>query len=237
MKVAGKMEVEIIVSGAMNQTVVEDMFRRAISKALDVAVEDIVKLAVVGISTESRRLLSNQTMRYEVSYEVLVPGSLDAAVVVAKANRIAEAGSTESLVFQQVLTDTDGVAEVRNIVLKEPATAFEVKPTTVPTDIGQVKTESDDGKRWKALAIAGVAILVVLICLITSAIVIKRKRFPAHEEAASNSMPNGDVEAGSSFVDANANAVMPTSQAPDESKDVAGDAISQSESEVVEASI
>merc|ERR1712070_603652 len=185
MKVAGKMEVEIIVSGAMNQTVVEDMFRRAISKALDVAAEDIVKLAVVGISTGSRRLQSNQTMRYEVSYEVLVPSSLDAAVVVAKANRIADAGSAESLVFQQVLTDTDGVAGVRNIEMKEPASVYEVTTTTVATNIGHVKKDSDENKRWRALVVGGVTILVVLICLITSAILIKRKRNPAGDEEAS----------------------------------------------------
>jgi hypothetical protein len=186
MKVAGKMEVEIIVSGAMNQTVVEDMFRRAISKALDVAAEDIVKLAVVGISTGSRRLQSNQTMRYEVSYEVLVPSSLDAAVVVAKANRIADAGSAESLVFQQVLTDTNGVAGVRNIEMKEPASVYEVTTTTVATNIGHVKKDSDENKRWRALVVGGVTILVVLICLITSAILIKRKRNPAGDEKASS---------------------------------------------------
>merc|ERR1712178_349368 len=73
MKVLGKMEVQLVIEAALNQTAIENMFKRAIAKALGVSQEHVVKLAVVTLNSSSRRLQSNETVTYEVSYEVMVP--------------------------------------------------------------------------------------------------------------------------------------------------------------------
>merc|ERR1719399_950778 len=101
-KVGGTMEVEIEVEGTLDQGVVEDMFTRAIASALNISTAHVLKLTAseIGKGSGSRRLASTQTVWYEVSYEVMVPSSMDPDAVVAKANRIAVPGSAESMAFR-----------------------------------------------------------------------------------------------------------------------------------------
>lgn len=202
MKVSGKLEVEIVVETGFNKTAVVDMFKKAISSALNVSIEYLVRLTAVEILSGSRRLQSNETVRYEVSYEVLVPSFVNPAILAAKANLIAEAGSSQAQLFQQVLAATEGVAEVRNVVLKEPATADEVNPSIVPVSLEQGKT-SEEEQPLKAWAIGGGAALLALICFITGAnvvlviILIKQKRssFEWETDAQSvRSLNNGQAD-------------------------------------------
>jgi len=169
------MEVKLIIQAALNQTMIENMFKRAIAKAVGVSLEHVVKITVLTMNTSSRRLQSNETVTYEVSYEVMVPKSYDVAVIVAKANLIAVDGSSESQMFQQALTDTTGVMEVKSIVSKEAATAVEIESTTLPGSDNAQNKDTEE-RNWKALAIGGVAILAILICFSTTAILIKRNR-------------------------------------------------------------
>merc|ERR1719160_202499 len=127
-KIAGVLEVEIDVEYKLEQEVVEDMFKRALAASLDVPLINVLKTTatLLGTSPALRRLQSLNTTRYEVSYEVMVPSYMDVDAVIEKANRIAEPGSAESNLFRQVLTDTDGVAQVRQIVAKVPAGKVEI---------------------------------------------------------------------------------------------------------------
>lgn len=124
----------------------------------------------------------------------------------------------ESLAFQQALIATDGVGEVRSVVLKEPAAAFEVESTTTVVFMLHQQEEDKKNKPWKALAIGGVAILVVLICLITGAVLIKRSQKPINDEATSNSAAEVDAEVGLGLVDASADGTAPTKQAVEDAK-------------------
>merc|ERR1719201_2441449 len=131
-KVAGTMEVEIDVQDNVTQEVLEEVFKRGIADALNVSIENVVKLTVVEISqgSGSRRLQSSTTKQYEVSYEVIPPSSMDPAVVVAKANLITEASTAETQVFRQVLLAQSGIGQVNQVVPKVVAYTFEEEITT-----------------------------------------------------------------------------------------------------------
>merc|ERR1711959_626828 len=122
-KVQGTMEVEIDVQSIFTQEVAEEMFKGGIANALEVPTENVVKLSVseIGQGPGLRRLQSIQTKRYEVSFGIILASTMDADVVVEKANRIAVPGTAESLIFRQVLTATNGVVQVRQIAMKVPA--------------------------------------------------------------------------------------------------------------------
>jgi len=103
------------------------MFQKAIADSLGISPNDVVKLVVVAIqqgSDSGRRLRGSEAKKYLVSYEILPPSSLDPDEVVSRANRIAEANSTESQVFKQVLSTEYG-AQAREIVSKQPVRKFE----------------------------------------------------------------------------------------------------------------
>lgn len=149
------------------------MFRRGIANALNISIDHVVKLTASEIQQGSRlrRLQSLQTKRYEVSYEVSLPSSTDLDVLVAKLNRIAKSGTMESQVFRQVLTDTEGVAKVGQIVSKIAAHTVDDKiATTSPVDDGK-----DEKKSWVAIVIGSIVIAVAAGCVGTGAVMIKRK--------------------------------------------------------------
>jgi len=174
-KVAGTMEVQIDVQGNLTQEAVENMFRRAISKALSISIERVVKLTASEMQQGSRlrRLQSVQTKWYEVSYEVSLPSSTDLELVVAKLNRIAKAGTAESGVFRQELADTEGVARVGQIVSKIAAHTVDGKTSTT-SPVTQVDDDTDD-KSWTAIVIGGIAIAMVVGCVAAGAVLYKRK--------------------------------------------------------------
>jgi len=171
--VAGTIEVQIEVQGNLTQEDLENMFRRGIANALNISIDQVVKLTASEMQQGSRlrRLQSIQTKRYEVSYEVSLPSSTGIDVLVAKLNRIAESDTMESQVFRQVLTDTDGVAKVGQIVSKIAAHAVDDKiATTFPVDDGK-----DEGRSWIAVVIGSVAIAVAAGCVGTGFVMLKRK--------------------------------------------------------------
>jgi len=113
-----------------------------------------------------------KTTRYEVSYEVLVPSSMDPDVIVAKANRIAEPGSAESQLFRGELTATPGVVSVGEVAVTKPASKVEDEtPTKAP------KEEKDDASS-KGLVIGLVIGAIAILCLLTGAGIYIRSRKP-----------------------------------------------------------
>jgi hypothetical protein len=201
-RIAGTLQVQIDVRGNISEEVVQDMFRRAIAAAINVSVELVVKLEVsemhasaevnssesngsevnssevnssgVNSSSGLRRLLSSQSKWYEVAYEVVVPSDMDADAAVSRANRIAVTNSTESLLFRQVLMATDGVEKVGEIMSMGPASKVG-KTTAAPKS----QPSEEDERSLKAIVIGAIAILLGLICLVGSAIFIKRKVSPS----------------------------------------------------------
>jgi len=181
--VAGTMEVEMDVQGILTQEVVEDMFKKGIADALEMTIEHVVKLTAsqIGQGPGLRRLQPLQTKRYEVSYEVIPPRSMDPDDVLEKANRIAMPGTVESQVFQQVLVATDGVAQVRRIVSKIPAHKIVHESTT---SAPHTQADEDEDKiSWKGVVIGGVTIAMGIACLAVSAVMIKRRMSTVDQSA------------------------------------------------------
>merc|ERR1719440_1995585 len=157
-KVAGTIEVEIDVEGVIAQEVVEDMFRKGIADALGIPIANVVELTVVEIIPDkgSRRLQSTQKKLYEVSYEVLPPENVDAKVIEDRANRITTSSTYEANVFQQVVEETSGVAQVTQITSKVAAYQFEEAVTTAPLAPNTTVTqEKDSGAIGIAIGIVG----------------------------------------------------------------------------------
>merc|ERR1711977_283231 len=199
-KIAGVLEVEIDVEYKLEQEVVEDMFKRALAASLDVPLINVLKTTATEMSTvpASRRLQSLNTTRYEVAYEVMVPSHMDVDEVIQKANRIAEPGSAESNLFRQVLTATDGVAQVRQIVAKVPAGRVEI---TTPSP------ESEEEKSWTGLVVGGILVLLLMVFVVTGAVMYKFKWNSETKESAKAGL-NNDVETGTNLTD-----VVPESNA------------------------
>jgi hypothetical protein len=127
-KVAATMVVELDVLYATTQEVLQESFKKAIADVLGIPVENVVRLALTELVQHAgtRRLQVMQTKKkYEVSYEVIVPTSTEAHVIVNKANAIAQSSTLESETFQQALMSQDGVAQIHNVVLKASAYAFD----------------------------------------------------------------------------------------------------------------
>merc|ERR1719313_3198318 len=111
---------------------------------------------------------------------------MDVDEVIQKANRIAEPGSAESNLFRQVLTATDGVAQVRQIVAKVPAGRVEI---TTPSP------ESEEEKSWTGLVVGGILVLLLMVFVVTGAVMYKFKWNSETKESAKAGL-NNDVETG-----------------------------------------
>jgi hypothetical protein len=163
------MEVEIDVEGALAQEVVEDMFRKGLADALGIPVANVVELTVVEIVQDagSRRLQSTQKKLYEVSYKVLPPENVDAKVIEDRANRIASSSTYEATIFQQVLEQTSGVAQVSQIRSKVPAYSFEeaVTTTLLPPKTTVTKDEGS-GSIGIAIGAAGFVAISALVGIV-----------------------------------------------------------------------
>jgi len=146
-----------------------------------------VTASEIGTRPGLRRLQSSQTKRYDVAYEVLVPSSMDADALVAKMNRIAVPGSSESQAFRQVLTSTDGIARVGQIVAKIPAYKVEENATT---PLGSEPEPLEEENSWTTLVIGTVAVFMALLCGTTTALMLKRKLQPLP-----NPVPSQKVDA------------------------------------------
>jgi hypothetical protein len=167
-KVAGTMEVEFDIMGDMEQSVVENMFKEAIAEALEIPIDNVVKLEVSEINQGAglRRLQSTQTKRYELSYEVLPLESMDPDVVVARANRVFEANTVESDAFYQALT-TRGVTEIRQVIPK--LAAYKISDTTTTTTTTTTSAEDVEANTTSQV---GLVVLGVILGCITIAVVV-----------------------------------------------------------------
>jgi len=162
------MEVEFDVMGEMEQSVVENMFKEAIAAALEIPIDNVVKLEVSEINQGAglRRLQSTQTKRYELSYEVLPLESMDPDVFVARANHIFEENTVESVAFYQALT-TRGVTEIRQVIPK--LAAYIISDTTTTTTTTTASAEDVDANTTPQV---GLVVLGVIIGCITIAVVV-----------------------------------------------------------------
>merc|ERR1712100_1017763 len=209
--------------GNISQDTLQDMFKRALAAAVEVPLEFVVKLNVSdlgevseieeasGVKPFARRLRGenekresqseqasidvsdNQTKLYDVAYEIMVPEYMDADAIIEKANRIAEPGSNESQLFRQVLLETDGVIGVGKIVSK--VSAYKVGEEATTEAPSKPTLEDDDDETWKAWLIGLSVAFVVVVCGVSSVILIKRKVFPVEAGNAHNAKA-GDIEDG-----------------------------------------
>jgi len=196
-KVAGSLEVDVVFESEVTHTEVVDMFKRAIAVALEVPLVNMLEVTASKMEQRegSRRLLqSKENKRYEVGYEAMVPKSMDADAVVARANRIATPGSTESQSFRQIVESVEGIVEVGRIVSKSPAQKVEVDSVVSPT----LPESPEEDRSWKSLVVGAIAVLMALLCMTTSAILIRRKRHVGHQELKSE---EHDAESGIGQVD------------------------------------
>jgi len=173
--IAGTFEVVLEVQGQLTQEIIEDMFKRAIAESLEVPLANVVELIASEIVQGARRLSAVQAKRYTVSYEVVVPSTMSVDALIEKANRIASAGSVESQVFRQVLTATDGVEQVSQMVIKIPAQVGQIEEI-MAMSVDKTPTQTDEGKNWTALIIGAIAIVLAVTCLASSAVFLMRRR-------------------------------------------------------------
>jgi len=192
------MEVEIDVQDNVTQEVLEEVFKRGIAEALDVSIENVVKLTVVeiGKGSGSRRLQSTVAKQYEVSYEVIPPSSMDPALVVAKANLITEASSAETQVFRQVLMAQEGIAQVQQVVPKVVAYKFEEEITTPAPTADLPPNDDTSGMSAGIIVLIVLSVLLFLVSML-GAIVIMRKMRPEKQYGMPlKVLRQGDLETG-----------------------------------------
>lgn len=199
-KVAGTLEVEIKVQGALEPEVVESMFKEAIAQALGVSIENVVKVKVSEVIPGSglRRLQEVQKKLYEVSYEVLPPSSMNPDEVVEKANRIAATYTPEALAFLEVLATTDGVAEVGQITSKVSAYTFHEEKTSMSPPDSVVQ----DNGSISPLVVGSIGGFLAVLCLIGGVIMLRRKMVPDGMKTALRGWVGGsDAEAGNPVIE------------------------------------
>merc|ERR1712224_626038 len=173
--IAGTFEVVLDVQRQLSQEIIEDMFKRAIAESLEVPLANVVKLVASEIVQGARRLSAVLTKRYAVSYEVVVPSTMTVDALIEKANLIAVSGSVESQAFRQVLTATDGVEQVSQVVNKVPAQVGSIEEI-MAMSVDKTPTQTDEGKNWTALIIGAIAIVLAVTCLASSAVFLMRRR-------------------------------------------------------------
>merc|ERR1711971_606772 len=152
--VAGTLEAELAQEELLR------MFQSAIAGVLTIPIEQVAKLAVSDTLQDQgrRRLQVNQTRWYDVAYEIIVPDSMDADVVVAKVTNITHPDTYEAQVFQTVLMGTVGVAQVRRVLPKIPTFKFEDEVTRMATS--NPNQARDETVSW------GLVVLIILLIVI-----------------------------------------------------------------------
>jgi len=203
-KVAGAMEVELDLEAELVQEELLKMFQSGIASALAIPIKHVATLAVSDTlhhqpdqivdaahdaisnqtnQTNRRRLQVNQSKWYDVAYEVIVPGSMDPDVVMAKVTSITHPDTVEAQVFKSVLMGTPGVAQVWQVLSKIPAFKFEDEVAGVATsDPTLLDAEAETSTPWGLVVII---IFLVVLCVVVSvgvAIVFQRKRARAAKQ-------------------------------------------------------
>merc|ERR1712032_322904 len=173
--IAGTFEVVLDVQRQLSQEIIEDMFTKAIAESLEVPLANVGELVASEIVQGARRLSAVLVKRYTVSYEVVVPSTMSVDALIEKANRIAVSGSAESQVFRQVLTATDGVEQVSQVVVKVPAQVGQIEEI-IAMSVDKTPAKTDEGRDWTALITGGIAIVLAVTCLASSAVFLMRRR-------------------------------------------------------------
>merc|ERR1712216_301732 len=103
----------------------------------------------------------------------IAPDSMDANTIIAKADRIADADSAESLLFRQTLLSTTGVVGIGKITYKVPAYLLirgSPEGTTLPDG-----EEDDEGTSWVSVLIGALAFVLGISCLVATFILVRRR--------------------------------------------------------------
>jgi hypothetical protein len=182
-KVAGTMEVELDLGAEPVQEELFRMFRNGIASALAVPVKHMAKLAVSEtLQDQGRRLLPVSEARwYDVAFEVIIPDSMDADVVVAKANNITRPYTAEAQIFRTVLMGTSGVAKVRQVLPKIPAFKFEDEVAGVATS-STSQAQAEPSVSWVLVV---VIVFLGILCMVSSAgaaVMLQRRRAAAAKQ-------------------------------------------------------
>jgi hypothetical protein len=215
-KIAGALEVELYFHATLAQGGLEHILTLAISQSLGLLPEHVT-VTVVEIEQGGvlRRLQPStdsstwQKRLYQVSYEVVPPQGVDPDTIMQAADRIAVANSSEAEMFRQILTTSNGVAEVGKVHVTTPAYKVQQKSTGTSTSMSaeaqadQSGADSDESSHF-ALVIGGVTGFVAILFAVGSAILIKRKM----ASAASRISPVSDLE------EENADVVRMVNRAP-----------------------
>jgi len=141
-KIASTMEVEIDVSSSVGIEQVSIIFKKSIAEALKVSTEQVTSLEVREIAGSSgRRLRSLQitrTMRFEISYEIVLASSEDVDALLVIANAMTTPSTATSQVFWQSLSAQ--FPKVHKVLLKIPVRKFEdeIAIANQSTSVGQV---------------------------------------------------------------------------------------------------
>jgi hypothetical protein len=196
-KVAGTIEVEVRIQGELEKSTLEDIFRSGIAEALAVPVDNVVNIEVTEVIPDQgvRRLQAVQTKRFEVSYELLPPASMDPDTIVEKANLISSANTAEFEVFKEALESSSSVAEVGEIISKVPAYTFQDELTSTSPQI--LADSGEEGSSAVPLVVGGVAGFFVLILLAGAVLFYKRRNAgDGSREALRIAAAERDAEAG-----------------------------------------
>jgi len=181
-KVAGTMEVELDLEAEPVQEELLRMFQSGIASALSIPIAHMAKLVVSkALQDQGRRLRVNETIWYDVVFEVIVPDSMDADVVVAKANNITRPDTAEAQVFQTVLTGKFGVSQVRQILPKIPAFKFEDEIAGAATS-NTSPALSEPSVSWAVVVVIIFLGILLMVSSVGVVVMFQRKRGAAAEQ-------------------------------------------------------
>jgi len=235
-KIAATLEVELQVLFEVPIADIQDMFKRAIAEALGVSVENVVKLLVLeavrrlqDILAPVRRvvkLLTNMTggrrlqenvKRYEVSYELVVPNSVDPDVLLEKASSVVKSDTPEFRKFQEVIATQEGMGQISSIVSKISPRMFKDEIITASDDavtgagdtnssesqllaessttpplrvIG--RSETDDDGVLPMLLVASVSLSIGLLTMVMCCIKRGKCRSEQHSQEAASGVDDKD---------------------------------------------
>lgn len=161
-KVAAAIAIDIDVPVNVALETLEEIVKKSIAVGLQVSIKHVVKLVVfeVGHGQNVRRLRSAQRKRYGVAYEIIVASSLEADVLVLKADHIAAPGTSEWRMFLQTLSAHDGVGEIHGVMQKVVARKFRDEVWVY----GVVKQDRREESEWVTSGLS--VIIAVLTCVI-----------------------------------------------------------------------
>lgn len=160
-KIASTLEVEIDVLVGTSAEMVSEFFKKSLVVALEVSTEQVTRLEVreIGQGNSGRRLRSVQTVRYEISYEIIAVSSRDADALLEMAKAMTTPSTTLSQVFWQALSAQ--FQKVHKVLLKLPVRKFLDEIAIV----GQDTQDPAESPEWTSTTVAMLT-CVIFLCVV-----------------------------------------------------------------------